>query len=601
MNDLHKLKARRAKLRQLEKSSHIRPVPNNVDTNRHLGGDVDQGTLAFADMSQEYSKRIQNADVSVSREEVQALFKSFDDNIDSLDHILEPVFLSLLDGTMRAFKVGTKQGITATRLYSECKSFSYDNPNVHAPMLDSYTEYLNEKEYIKKHDSRTKYNKGKLVYHDGSKSMNMRDDSKMSKAHQDHFNGGLTATDGYDGNKEIYESSSHAKGIDKYSQRTEIDHAVPCAIICNNLKKNKVLTDSDIKEIINSEENLVATSFENNRGKNIGKSDKTEAHLREEIDKGYIVNKKGNKVRDLTDEELLIRVNMANKMKEVQKEIDSKTNNIVLKNLFSTDSTIKKNAEDDYVLLKSSQGKKIKEKNKQKYVEKKLQERKEVRVRIAKDAGGAAANQSLGDIIIFMIKPLYYELKDCLVQGIEKGVNAKSFKSALSIRMSRMKKHILAQAGTSLKDGMFSFIKNFISMLLEGIVNCFVGVFKNIVRMIKEGVKILMQIGPVLMDSNKTMAEKGDALLKLAASSLTIFASIGIETWLNSINIGEPWSIIISSVLTAVLTTLTMYLLDKMDLFGLKKEARLNRIDEILSLKVEESRNEMFTMVNDFA
>ncbi|EKM28803.1 hypothetical protein VCHENC02_5333, partial [Vibrio harveyi] len=119
MNDLHKLKARRAKLRQLEKSSHIRPVPNNVDTNRHLGGDVDQGTLAFADMSQEYSKRIQNADVSVSREEVQALFKSFDDNIDSLDHILEPVFLSLLDGTMRAFKVGTKQGITATRLYSE--------------------------------------------------------------------------------------------------------------------------------------------------------------------------------------------------------------------------------------------------------------------------------------------------------------------------------------------------------------------------------------------------------------------------------------------------------------------------------------------------
>ncbi|BCN23315.1 hypothetical protein [Vibrio alfacsensis] len=190
MDDLHKLKARRAKLRQLGKSSHIRPVPNNVDTNRHLDGDIDQSTLAFADMSQEYSQRIQNVDVSVSREEVQALFKSFDDNIDSLDHILEPVFLSLLDGTMRAFKVGTKQGITATRLYSECKSFSYDNPNVHAPMLDSYTEYLNEQEYIKEHASRAQYNKGKLVYHDDSIAMNMRDSSKMSKAHQDHFNGG---------------------------------------------------------------------------------------------------------------------------------------------------------------------------------------------------------------------------------------------------------------------------------------------------------------------------------------------------------------------------------------------------------------------------
>ncbi|MGR5133448.1 hypothetical protein [Vibrio alfacsensis] len=241
MNDLHKLKARRAKLRQLEKSAHIRPVPNNVDTNRHLEGNVDQGTLDFADMSQEYSKRIQNADVSVSREEVQALFKSFDDNIDSLDHILEPVFLSLLDGTMRAFKIGTKQGITATRLYSECKSFNYDKPNSHAPMLDSYTEYLNEQAYIKKHDSRAEYNKGNLVYSGGGNTINMRDGSKMSQAHKNHFNGERTVADGYDGQKDIYESGAHAKGVDKYSQRTEIDHAVPCAVICNNLKKTKHL------------------------------------------------------------------------------------------------------------------------------------------------------------------------------------------------------------------------------------------------------------------------------------------------------------------------------------------------------------------------
>lgn len=562
MNDLHKLKARRAKLRQLEKSSHIRPVPNNVDTNRHLEGNVNQGTLDFSDMSQEYSKRIQNADVSVSREKVQALFKSFDDNIDSLDHILEPVFLSLLDGTMRAFKIGTKQGITATRLYSECKSFSYDKSKDHAPMLDSYTEYLNEQEFIKKHDSRAEYNKGKLVYHDDSSAMNMRDGSKMSETHKNHFNGEKTATDGYGGNKEIYESGTHAKGVDKHNQRTELDHAVPCKIICNNLKKNKALTDSDIKDIINSEENLVATSFENNRGKEIGKFDKSQSDLQKEINNNCIFNKNGEKIRDLTDEELVVRKNMVEKMGQAQKDMDKKTNQKVINNLKSN---------------------------------------KDVQARMAKDAGGAAANQSLGDIIIFMIKPLYYELKDCLVQGIERGVNAKSFKSALSIRMNRMKTHILAQAGTSLKDGMFSFIKNFISMLLEGIVNCFVGVFKNIVRMIKEGIKILMQIGPVLMDNNKTMEEKGDALLKLAASSFTIFASIGIETWLNSINIGEPWSIIISSVLTAVLTTLTMYLLDKMDLFGLKKEARLNRIDEILSLKADESKDEMFAMVNGLA
>uniref|UniRef100_UPI003D22FC6A hypothetical protein n=1 Tax=Aeromonas rivipollensis TaxID=948519 RepID=UPI003D22FC6A len=193
------------------------------------------------------------------------------------------------------------------------------------------------------------------------------------------------------------------------------------------------------------------------------------------------------------------------------------------------------------------------------------------------------------------------ELKDCFAKGIEEGVNANSFKSALSIRIGRMKAFIMKQAKDQLKDGVFSFFKNFVSMLLEGIVNCFVGIFKSIFRMVKEGFKVLMNIIPILRDKNKSMAEKGDAILKLSAGSLTIFASIGIESWLNSVGIGEPWSIIISSVLTAVLTALVMYLLDKMDLFGLKEEARLNRISEILSLRTEETRDEILTMANNLA
>ena len=164
-----------------------------------------------------------------------------------------------------------------------------------------------------------------------------------------------------------------------------------------------------------------------------------------------------------------------------------------------------------------------------------------------------------------------------------------------------MKFFIMKQAKDQLKDGVLSFFKNFVSMLLEGIVNCFVGIFKSIFRMVKEGFKVLMNIIPILQDKNKSMAEKGDAILKLSAGSLTIFASIGIESWLNSVGIGEPWSIIISSVLTAVLTALVMYLLDKMDLFGLKEDAQLNRISEILSLRTEETRDEILTMANNLA
>lgn len=559
MSDLHKLKARSARLKQLKEISHLREVPLNVEGNRHLVGGIDEDTLTFADMSREYSLRISNFDASASKEEASLLINSIDDGNDPMDHILEPVFLSLFDGTMRAFKIGAKQGITASRLYNECKSFSYDNPSNSRLMLDSYTEFLNERGNIANFDSQSSYNKGNII-RDNS-TLNMRDGTKMSAAKSRHFGDGLTASDGYGGDKEIYESKTHAKGVDKYEQRTEIDHAVPCSEICNNLKRNKALTDADIKDIVNIDENLVATSFENNRGSDIGKFDKSRSEIQNEIDKGYVEDAKGKK-HPLSEDEIQVRKNMVDKMGKAQAAIDKNSNKKVINNLL-----------DNHTIQK----------------------------RMTIDASNAAANQSLGDLIIFMIKPLYYELKDCFAKGIEEGVNANSFKSALSIRIGRMKSFIMKQAKDQLKDGVLSFFKNFVSMLLEGIVNCFVGIFKSIFRMVKEGFKVLMNIIPILQDKNKSMAEKGDAILKLSAGSLTIFASIGIESWLNSVGIGEPWSIIISSVLTAVLTALVMYLLDKMDLFGLKEDAQLNRISEILSLRTEETRDEILTMANNLA
>ena len=128
-------------------------------------------------------------------------------------------------------------------------------------------------------------------------------------------------------------------------------------------------------------------------------------------------------------------------------------------------------------------------------------------------------------------------------------------------------------------------------MLLEGILNCFVGVFKKIARVVKEGVKILMQIAPILRDEKKSPAQKGDAILKLIAGSVTIFAGIAIESWLSGM--GEPLSIIAASFFSAVLTALTMYALDKMDLFNINKGLRVQRVSEILNLEIENTEHEI--------
>lgn len=124
------------------------------------------------------------------------------------------------------------------------------------------------------------------------------------------------------------------------------------------------------------------------------------------------------------------------------------------------------------------------------------------------------------------------------------------------------------------------------------------GIFKNLMRMVKEGFKVLMQSVTILRDKSSNQAQKGDAILKLVVGSLSIFASLGLEMWLNSLGLPGPLPLLLSSVLTAVITALLMYALDKLDLFGTNHDLKMKRIDELLTNEIAETEHSMMTMVN---
>lgn len=546
MDTLQRHKSRMAKLKKYKATAHIKEIATAEEADQFLHDGIDHDFLQKNNVAEAYSRRIDNFDLKVSDLEVNEFITSLEKEA-SADNILEPVFLGLLDGTMRAFKIGTKQGLTASRLYGECKTFNYEG-HKNSTVLDSHTEYLNEQENISEFDKQSKYNNGELS-RNNEDTIQMRDGKKMGQAKEDHFGDAMKSKDGYNPDEEIYSNKTHAKSQGKKEQAAETDHVVPCVEICNQLKSNKALNPQDIKEIININDNLLVTSQKNNRGSKTGKFGKNEAKLREELDQGYVEDD-NKKQTPLSDSDKEARSNMVDKMANAKGKIDSKTNEKVMSNVLKDNKT---------------------------------------QQRLASDAGSAAGHQAIGDLVLSLIKPLYYELQDCFQNGIEEGVNANNFKSALKIRFNRMKNHIVDNAAGTLGGGALGFFKNFLTMLLEGIVNCFVGIFKHIARMIKEGIKILFQILPVLKDKATSAAQKGDAILKLIISSVTIFAGIGIETWLNSLGLGEPWSIIVASILSAVLTSLMMYLLSKIDLFGVNRDLKIKRVSEALSMNIEDS------------
>ena len=85
-----------------------------------------------------------------------------------------------------------------------------------------------------------------------------------------------------------------------------------------------------------------------------------------------------------------------------------------------------------------------------------------------------------------------------------------------------------------------------------------------------------------------TPAQKGDAIIKLIGGSVIAIAGIGIESLLNKIGIGEPWSIVLSTMLSGIASAMFMYLLDKVDIFSVKAEKRRDRIIEIFDERIRE-------------
>jgi hypothetical protein len=208
------------------------------------------------------------------------------------------------------------------------------------------------------------------------------------------------------------------------------------------------------------------------------------------------------------------------------------------------------------------------------------------------NAGKQTAMQFLGNVIMFMVKPLYYETNDILRNGLCEGVGTEIGKEALAIRFGRVKNYVIDHLKSikSLSVDVLQLLKDFLLAVIEGFINMFVGLLKQILKVIKEGAKILYQSWNVLFgEQSKVMSarEKGDAILKNLGGSITVLCGVGIDYLLNKIP-GLPEDIrrLLSTVFTGIAATLVVYMLDRIDLFNVKEEKRKARMNELNQLNL---------------
>lgn len=500
---------------------------------------------------------------------------------DLIDNIVNPSICTIIDGILALpcfHGASRKVGLSAQRVMNECRNFNYD-AKLSFLMPDTQVESRNYSEDAErwKEENRNYYDRSR---YENTSEMNRYKNERIKE------NGGrVNMEDEYRMTKDI---SGTRAGQDKrrndpkYEHVAETDHIIPLKTIYTELQSNSGLSDEDIRRIANQDYNFAVTG----RMINNPKRDMSNSEFIAKQDK---LKAEGKPYVELSEEQ---RANMIQMEKDAQKAANNKINDTVLKNLSGRGRADRESINEAVSQREAELGRKLSRAEKEQ-ITKDLAVKKtqEIYGNIGKDAARHGLMYAMGNAILLVIKPLYYELKDGFVNGFLSGVNAKSGIEAFKIRFSRIRDYVWSQL-TSIKSYLGSFmdfLKNFISSLIESLLNMFVGLFKQLIRVVKEGIKIVMQSFSVLFGENAkntTANEKGDAIIKIIGGSIVALLGIALDAVLK--DLPENIRGIVSTLLSGLAGILVFYALDKADLFNAKAERRHKRIREVFDMRIQE-------------
>lgn len=220
------------------------------------------------------------------------------------------------------------------------------------------------------------------------------------------------------------------------------------------------------------------------------------------------------------------------------------------------------------------------------------------------EGGKMALQQAIGVLLEEFVRASFIEVKDVWKNGFSGNIDD-TFIDVFKTRLIRIVERVHARwadAVVALKDG---FISGFISNILTIAINTFMTTVKRWVRIIREGFMSLYRSLKMLVFPPEGMSpsEAAHAASKLFAAGVITGAGILLEEVLEKSLLGASGGILaflapyITSVVAGLVTGLSaasaVYMLDRLDLFGVNTSMRqknaVKRLNEIISLSYDEA------------
>ena len=487
-------------------------------------------------------QNIELYDEKHANEIISQVNQEFNTGENKVKNIVVPVFTSVIDGVFEQLKIAKEMrncGLTATSVVTQCMNFQYGSESNNAEILAEVTRNrtidnvttqevynINESVNAEYGSQIGEYtgNRSKYVY-TPSQRQELLDNQKIDEKH---------IIDGYTG-ETIYTSKEYAMEAEgNISKSAQLEHIIPLATVHEQLSQNCLLTDADVKQIANSEDNFVFISQHLNGSKqDAPNSEYVEAH------------------KDTLSE--TTQKNMVQKEKEAQRAINKEANKAVVRNAL-TEEGIKRLGDE----FKSQSSAALK----------------------------SSGKMGIGRAITELIKPLYYEVSDIFRNGMCEPVGVETVGEAFKFRMARVVYHITSILPSFGLGVLLDTIKNLISTIIRAIIDLFFGIVKTILTLVRRGFPVAVSAIKTLADKSKSPAERGDAAVKLIGSALiSIFGAMLLDKLPDSLGVVKT---ILMCLLNGIGTLMFMMLMDKLDIFSVKENKRFERIHEIFEMRLED-------------
>lgn len=212
----------------------------------------------------------------------------------------------------------------------------------------------------------------------------------------------------------------------------------------------------------------------------------------------------------------------------------------------------------------------------------------------AKEGGKMAFQAATGVVLVEFFSACFDEIGDWYRNGAQEarlGTELKRRMEHISQRVASRWKAVFVAAGTG-------FISGLLSNLVTVMINTFLTTAKRVVRMIREGALSLLEACKTLLirPEGMTFAQAIHKSSKVLIGAGVVVAGVMLEEvvskFLTAIPIMVPFADLATAVIvgatTAIISTVAVYLIDKLDLFGVNRDQLLTYMNQELDRSNEQ-------------